>query len=59
MSEKLKTKVPVDLKKGGIIAAIITLLVSLFIIFLYRFSFICLDPELCERLDKPLVVIQP
>jgi hypothetical protein len=59
MSENLKAKVAEDLKKGGIVAAIITLLVSLFIIYLYRFSFICLDPELCGKLDKPLITNQP
>jgi len=59
MSEDLKNKVAGDLKKGGIIAAIVTLLVTLFIIFLYRFSFICLDPELCEGLDNPLTINRP
>jgi len=58
MSEDLKTKFAGDLKKGGIIATIITFIVSLIIILLYRFSFICLDPELCEDLDKPLIINQ-
>jgi hypothetical protein len=59
MSNDLQEKVAANLKKGGVIAAIITLLVSLIIIFLYRFSFICLDPELCAKVDKPLIIHQP
>ena len=58
MSNDLQEKLAANLKRGGVVAAIITLLVSLFIIFLYRFSFICLDPELCARADKPLIIHQ-
>lgn len=59
MPEDLKTKLAGDLKKGGIIAVIITFLVSLFIFYLYQFSFICLDPERCENLEKPLIINRP
>jgi hypothetical protein len=59
MSEDLKTKFAGDLKKGGIIATIITFIVSLIVMLLYRFSFICLDPDLCDSLDKPLTINQP
>lgn len=44
---------------GGIVGAIISLLISLFLIYLSRFSFICLDPDLCNRADKPLITNQP
>ena len=59
MPNNLPEKVETNLKKGGIIAAIITLLVSLFFMFLNRYSFICLDPDLYERADKHLIVNQP
>jgi hypothetical protein len=48
-----------NIKKVGVIAVIIAFLISLFFIFLSRFSFICLDPELCDRADKPLITNQP
>jgi hypothetical protein len=59
MSNDIQEKMAANLKRGGVIAAIITLLVSLLFIILYRFSFICLDPELCNRADKPLIINQP
>jgi len=59
MSNDLQEKVAAKLKRGGVIAAIITLLVSLLFIFLYRFSYICLDPELCAGEDHPLIINQP
>ena len=59
MPNDLQEKIAANLKKGGMIAAIITLLVTLIIIFLYRFAFICFDPELCAKVDKPLIIHKP
>ena len=59
MSNDLQEKVAANLKRGGVIAAIISLVVSLIIIFLYRFAYICFDPELCAKIDKPLVINKP
>lgn len=59
MSNQLQEKVIANLKRGGLIAVIISLLVSLIIILLYRFSFICLDPELCAKAERPLIINQP
>jgi len=59
MSNQLQEKVIVNLKRGGLIAVIISLLVSLIIILLYRFSFICLDPELCGKADRHLMIQKP
>ena len=59
MSDQSMEKLAANLKKGGMIAAIITLLISLLFIFLNRYSFICLDSELCNQADKPLITNQP
>lgn len=59
MSNDLINEVAVNLKKGVIITAIITLLISLLFLFLNRFSFICLDPDLCDKINKPLITNQP
>jgi len=59
MSDQPMEKLAANLKKGGMIAAIIAFLVSLLFIFLSRFSFICLDPELCDKIEMPLITNQP
>jgi len=59
MLNELQERVIANLKRGGLIAAIISFLVSLIILFLYRFSFICLDPELCSKADRPLIIQEP
>jgi hypothetical protein len=59
MLNYIREPVVASLKRWGFIAATITLLVSLLILFLYRFSYICLDPELCAGEDQPLIINQP
>lgn len=59
MSDNHMAKLKTILLMGGIVGAIISLLISLFLIYLSRFSFICLDPDLCNRADKPLITNQP
>lgn len=59
MSNQHQEKLIANLKRGGVIAAIISFLVSLIILFLHRFSFICLDPELCGKADRPLIIQEP
>jgi len=43
------------IKTGGIAAAIIAILITLFIRYLYKYSFICLDPEICEKIKEPML----
>lgn len=43
------------LQTGGIAAAIIAILITLFIRYLYKYSFICLDPEICEKIKEPML----
>ncbi len=47
------------LKTGGIAAAIIAILITLFLHYLYKFTFICLDSEICERIKEPMLQILP
>ena len=47
------------LQTGGIAAAIIAILITLFLHFLYKYTFICLDPEICERIKEPMLQISP
>jgi hypothetical protein len=47
------------LQTGGIIAAIIVILITLFIRYLYKYTFICLDPEICEKIEEPMLQIPP
>jgi len=51
-------KVKKYLKVGGIVAVILSILISFFLYYLYRFTFICLDPDLCRKADKPLIQIK-
>ena len=43
------------LQTGGIVAAIIAVLITLFLNYLYKYTFICLDPEICERIKEPML----
>ncbi len=45
------------LQTGGIITAIIVILITLFLHYLYKYTFICLDPEKCERIKEPMLQI--
>ena len=47
------------LQTGGIVAAIITILITLFLHYLYKYTFICLDPEICDRIKEPMLQISP
>lgn len=47
------------LKTGGIVTLIIAILITLFLHFLYKYTFICLDPEICEKIKEPMLQISP
>ena len=47
------------LQTGGIAAAIIAVLITLFLHYLYKYTFICLDPEICEKIKEPMLQISP
>ena len=47
------------LQTGGIAAAIIAILITLFLHYLYKYTFICLDPEICEKIKEPMLQISP
>gem|GEM_PF-6069350 len=34
---------------GGILAVVLSILISLFLYYLYKYSFICFNLELCEH----------
>jgi len=40
------------LQTGGIAVAIIAILITLFLHYLYKFTFICLDPEICGKIQR-------
>jgi len=47
------------MKVGGLLLIILSILITLFISFLYKYSFICFDPELCRRAERPLIQLPP
>ena len=47
------------IKIGGIAAAIIAILITTFLHFLFRYTFICLDPEICEKIKEPMLQLSP
>ena len=47
------------LKTGGIVTAIIAVLITIFLSYLYKYTFICLDPEKCEKIKEPMLQITP
>ena len=58
LDEKIE-KTKKHLQTGGIVAAIITILITLFLHYLYKYTFICLDPEICEKIKEPMLQISP
>jgi len=59
MGDEFIEKAKKYLKAGGIVAVILSILISFFLYYLYRFTFICFDPELCSKADKPMIQIHP
>ena len=47
------------IKTGGIVTAIIVILITVFLHYLYKYTFICLDPEICEKIKEPMLQISP
>jgi len=58
LDEKIE-KAKKHLQNGGIAAAIIAILITLFLHYLYKYTFICLDPEICDRIKEPMLQISP
>ena len=58
LDEKIE-KAKKHLQTGGIVAAIIAILIALFLHYLYKYTFICLDPEICEKIKEPMLQISP
>jgi len=50
-------KVKKDLQTGGIVAAIIAILITILLHYLYDYAFICLDPEKCEKIKAPMLQV--
>jgi hypothetical protein len=59
MRDEFIEKAKKNLRVGGVIALILSILISLFLYYLYRFTFICFDPELCYKNDRPIIQIRP
>ena len=47
------------IKTGGIVTAIIVILITVFLHYLYKYTFICLDPEICEKIKEPMLQMPP
>ncbi len=54
LGEQIK-KAKNHIKTGSIVAAIIAILITLFLHYLYKYTFICLDPEICEKIKEPML----
>ena len=59
MKDEFIEKAKKYFKVGGILAVILSILISIFLYYLYRFTFICFDPELCGKADRPMIQIRP
>jgi len=46
-----------DLQTGGIAAAIIAILITILLHYLYDYAFICLDSEKCEKIKAPMLQV--
>jgi len=58
LNEKIE-KAKKHLQTGGITAAIVAILIALFLHYLYKYTFICLDHEICKRIKEPMLQIPP
>jgi hypothetical protein len=47
------------LRVGEILAVILSIFISFFLYYLYRFTFICFDLELFSKTDRPIIQIRP
>ena len=56
LDEKIE-KAKKHLQTGGVVAVIIAILITLLLHYLYKYTFICLDPEICERIKEPMLQI--
>ena len=59
MGDEFIEKAKKYLKVSGIVAVMLSILISLFLYYLYKYTFICFDPELCGRVDRPMIQIHP
>jgi hypothetical protein len=59
MQEEYINRAKKYLQTGGIAAAIVAILITVFLHFLYKYTFICLDPEICKRIKEPMLQISP
>jgi hypothetical protein len=59
MQEEYIEKVKKHLQTGGIVAAIVAILITLFLHYLYKYTFICSDHEICEKIKEPMLQISP
>jgi len=59
MQDEQIEKAKRHLQTGGIVAAIIAILITIFLGYLYKYTFICLDPEKCEKIKEPMLQITP
>jgi hypothetical protein len=58
MGDEFIEKAKKYLKIGGIVAVIFSILISFFLYYLYRFTFICFDTKLCSEADRPIIQIR-
>ena len=59
MQEEYINRAKKCLQTGGIAAAIVAILITLFLRYLYRYTFVCLDPEICEKIKEPMLQLSP
>jgi len=59
MGDEFIEKAKKYLKVSGVVAVLLSILISFFLYYLYRFTFICFDPELCNKVDRPMIQIRP
>lgn len=48
-------KVRVYIQKGSIVAIVLSVLIAILLYFMNKMSFVCLDPELCSKLNEPII----
>ena len=44
-----------DIRKGSIVAIVVSALVALLLYFMSKITFMCLDPDICSKLNEPMI----
>ena len=43
------------IQKGSIVVIVVSILISILLYFMNKMTFVCLDPDICSKMNEPLI----